>query len=79
MKSYHWLSTISSCMKGFNLKMKVVFYQEHDIKIRLRDAAIRDPDGIKGTYLKINKNLNCPKFYTINMINENDRNILTKI
>ena len=57
-----------------------VFYckEEHDIKIRLRDAAMRDPDGIKGTYLKINTNLNCPKFYTINMINESNRNISTK-
>ena len=30
-----------------------VFYckEDHDIKIRLRDADMRDPDGIKSTYL----------------------------
>ena len=52
--------------------------QERDIKVRIQDAANNDPDGIQGTYNRINPTLQSPCFYSSYMINESDRIILTK-
>ena len=57
------------------------FYLDKDIReiqARLRHKAQLDINGIQGTYLSINPNLESPQFYHSYIINELDRTILTK-
>ena len=57
------------------------FYLQKDlngIQTRLRLKAESDNDGIQGTYLRINTNLETPLYYHIYTIREPDRAILTK-
>ena len=50
----------------------------NDIQTRLSTKAEDDNDGIQGTYLRINTNLESPLFYHSYIISEMDRIILTK-
>ena len=53
--------------------------QEMDtIRERIKSAAVRDVEGLLGTYNSINSTLQSPEFYSVYIINESDRLILTK-